>query len=71
MLYAYVSPILSLGQQGRPSELEKRFKNGTEVSGVVIHTCNLSGREAEREEDCYMFKISLLYKVSPKLERAT
>lgn len=24
-----------------------------------------------REEDCYMSKISLLYKVSPKLDRAT
>lgn len=24
-----------------------------------------------REEDCYLFKISLLYKVSPKLDRAT
>lgn len=38
---------------------------------MVVHTCNLSGHEAEREEDCYMFKISLLYKVSQKLDRAT
>lgn len=48
MLHAYISQILSPGKQGRPSELEKCFENDTEVLGVVVHICNVSGREAER-----------------------